>query len=164
MAADDEASGFGLVPVPDGDALAMFPDEPSTRHPLAVASAFAAAVENPEQYRVALLNLTTPESHEAWGDFSSIAPKLVDYGLASGVYQALDDKGRATPDVVYVRFVNMAGMGDFSYVSDGEVLVEARVLSMVWRPEVDSWQIHGIGGYVLPEELPRTSPGVGPAY
>jgi hypothetical protein len=78
------------------------------------------------------------------------------------VIQALDENGERTPDVVYVRFVDMAGMGDYSYVADGEALLDAQVLSMVWRPECDSWLLHSIGDYLRPEELPRTSPGIGP--
>lgn len=162
MAADDEPSGLGLIPVPDGDALTVLPDEPSTRHPLAVAAAFATGVEDPVHYRAGLLALTTPESHAAWGDFARVADLLVNHGLATGVIQALDEIGERTPDVVYVRFVDMAGMGDFSYVADGEVLLDAQVLSMVWRPEFDSWLIHSIGDYLRPEELPRSSPGTGP--
>ena len=158
----DKPTGLGLVPVPEGDPLASMPDQPSARYPLSVAAAFLAGVDDPLHFRSGLLNITTPESHGAWGDFEGVKDRLIDHGLASGVKKALDENGEPTPDVVYVRFVNMTGMGDFSYVSDGEVLVDVQVLSMVWRPEVDSWLIHGLGNYIRPEELPRTSPGVGP--
>ena len=96
------------------------------------------------------------------GDFAGVADLLVNHGLATGVIQALDEIGERTPDVVYVRFVDMTGMGDFSYVTDGEVLLDAQVLSMVWRPEFDSWLIHSIGatGAILTvkclHELQRT--------
>ncbi|BDI23535.1 hypothetical protein [Herbiconiux sp. L3-i23] len=36
-------------------------------------------------------------------------------------------------------------------------LVEVHVLSLVWRPELGCWRVHGVGGFVHPDALPRTS-------
>ena len=41
-------------------------------------------------------------------------------------------------------------------VAGGLVPTDARIISLVLRPEVGGWRVHGFGYPLDPEELPRT--------
>ncbi|MGO3813733.1 MAG: hypothetical protein ACTJHV_02900, partial [Cellulosimicrobium funkei] len=59
----------------DEEAAAALP-EPSLDDPVAVGILFLKALRDPVQYSNALHNLVTPESLDAWGDFSEAAKGL----------------------------------------------------------------------------------------
>lgn len=126
--------------------------EPSLLDPVSVAHLFFNAVQDHEEYQVALLNLTTPESHAAWGDFSEAAAFLAsidDLGFTSMVNQAVGD-----PDVVYASI--LSGVTQGYEVLDAQPVKAAAVLTLVRRPDHDGrWLVHQMGPFLLPEEVPH---------
>ena len=72
-------------PRPDLGGAAALP-EPSFDNPVAVMFAFVQALGDPGFFQTALEYLTTPESRDAWGDFTEAAAMLAaieDRGLGS---------------------------------------------------------------------------------
>jgi hypothetical protein len=147
LPADDQPSGLGLIPVPDD--WVKLPDKPFV-DPAATAECFIFALGDPVYYQQQLIDLTTPESRTAWGDFTAAASYLTDipnWGLVS--------RGqRPVPDVAYIAVLR--DVTGFLY-ADGDVAVEpAAVISLVDRPELGGWLVHAMGtAYVLPENMPR---------
>lgn len=126
--------------------------EPSLFDPVAVAHLFFSAVQQHEEFQVALLNITTPESHEAWGDFSEAAAFLAsveDLGFSSMVNQAVGD-----PGVVYASI--LSGVTQGFEVLDEQIVQAEAVLTIVRRPDHDGrWLVHQMGPPLLPEEVPH---------
>ncbi|XVU27442.1 hypothetical protein ACQPZJ_10510 [Actinoplanes sp. CA-054009] len=112
-----------------GEAEAVLP-EPRLDDPVSVGSMFCRALEDHQHYRRALLRLSTPESHAAWGDFSEAARMYADIpevGFASRANLAV-----GAPDVAYFKVL---GNVDRSYqVLDDQPLGMAAVITLVWRP------------------------------
>lgn len=136
----------------DEEALDALPEE-SLTDPVSVGVMFCnALVDDHVHYRTALSNLVTPESLEAWGDFSEPAAFLK--GLPDMGYGSMVNEAVGAPDVVYFKII---GDVPTSYqVIDAQPIEVAAVLTMVWRPEYNQWLIHSIGEYLQPEEVPRT--------
>lgn len=133
-------------------AKAIPEDDPS--NPAVVGHRFCEALEDHVYYRNALLNLTTPESHPAWGDFSEAAAR----------YASIEDAGFGTranyaegaSDVAYFKI--LSGVDESYQVLDEQIVPFAAVVTLVWRPERGMWLVHGMGDYIQPEKVPRTAP------
>lgn len=116
-------------------------------NPWAVAFAFWHAVLN-ENYEL-LEKVTTPESQGQW-DLADIHQRTETSGLASGVF-------KPCYDVAHVRL--LTDIGDEQeplQIVGGPMLTEARIISLVYRPELGGWRVHGIGYPLDPDELPRS--------
>lgn len=160
----DSVEGLGFIPVPDDVAASYFPATDTPLHPMSVAKWFLGAILKPDSTLIELTLLVTPESLPQWGDFTEVAPALDGYGLASGVRIGLDATGVPAPDVAYIQLLSLAETGNYtSVISEPTAVLRPLVLTLVWRPEVGSWQVHCIGAAAPVAALPRTSPGVGPA-
>jgi hypothetical protein len=139
---EDLPSGTGLVPgsIEDAvrDAGPMGPE-----NPVAVAFAFFAALTEDDGPNLGQLReLVTAESWDEWGDFGWARHRLDGYGLTTRVERRSDG-------IAYARFVPT---GDEIMVADTDVLITgARILSLIWRPELGIWQVHGLGDYWRPE-------------
>jgi hypothetical protein len=129
-------------------------------HPSFSAMAFMSVMANPEDHADALHSVVTPESIPAWGDFSETAAMLkeiVNWGVGS-----VPTAAEGAPDVAYVKILRDVTE---TYQQQGDALVEVpAVLTLIWRPEVGLWLVHGIGLPIPPADLPRTSPGVAPTF
>ncbi len=136
----------------DEEAARALP-EPSLTDPVAVSLMFCNALEDPAHYRNALLNLTTPESHNAWGDFSVAAEFL--QSIEDRGYGSMINKAAGTQDVGYFKV--LSGATESYQVLDEQPVLVAAVLTLVWRPERNQWLVHSIGDPLLPEDLPRTA-------
>lgn len=135
-----------LVSAPLDAALAaggpMTPDNPFA---VAVAFWYAVMQEDPE----GLSFVATPESFGQW-DLADANRRTEHSGLATGVY-------KPCYDVAYIKMVSdVDGAPDAAQVVDGSMLIGARVLSLVYRPELGGWRVHGMGHPVDPAGLPRT--------
>jgi len=137
-----EAEAQGAVP------------EPSLADPVSVGMMFCEALDDPGHYRTALLRLTTPESHAAWGDFSAAAEGLramPNVGFGSMVNEAV-----GAPDVVYFKV--LSDVVESYQVLDEQPVSLASIVTLVWRPERGQWLVHAMGGsYVKPDDVPRTA-------
>lgn len=133
-------------------------------HPSIFVDVFRAALETEStEERNALLAqaFVTPESIEAWGDFSR-AEALFASGLKISMTAFFPSE--AVHDVAYVRLVETS-----EHCSPRLADVPATVhATLVWRPELvgppkSSWRIHHLGEPVVPEFLPRTAPAADPS-
>jgi TIR domain len=136
----------GLVPGDLDEAMAaggpMTPD-----NPYAVAFAFwhAALNENYDDLEAVI----TPESGGQW-DLAEIRARTEGSGIATGVYQP-------RYDVAYVKLIsNLGDKEEPIHTVSNPLPVEARIISLVYRPELGGWRVHGLGHPVDPTELPRS--------
>jgi hypothetical protein len=136
----------GLVPGDLDEAMAaggpMTPD-----NPYAVAFAFwhAALGENYDDLEAVI----TPESRGQW-DLADIRIRTEDSGIATGVY-------KPRYDVAYVKLISNVGDEEEAIQALRNPLpVEARIISLVYRPELGGWRVHGVGHPVDPTDLPRS--------
>lgn len=98
-----------------------------------------------------LLSTVTPESI-GWWDLPSIRARTADCSLATGVVKPVYD-------VAYVRLLEglpLTPEGEAWQVIGGQILTNAMVISLVLRPELNGWRVHGVGYPVAPDDLPRT--------
>jgi hypothetical protein len=135
-----------LVPSSLDEAIAlggpMTPD-----NPYAVALAFWHAALDDDYDR--LDNLITPESRGQW-DLADIRDRTENSGIASGV-------SKPSYDVAHVKIIaDIISAGGPLRVADGPMLVEARIVSLVLRPELGGWRVHAFGRPLEPDQLPRT--------
>lgn len=144
---------------PDDEAQAAVagygPDEP-----FFTVQAFVSGLHDDSTPSEVLRSAVTPESVEAWGDFSGVREylkSLGDWGVGS--YPA---PAAGAPDVAYVKVLRDVPQ-TYRQTTDEMLLVPA-VLTLVWRPEVGFWLVHSIGEPADPSVLTRTSPGVAPSY
>lgn len=147
---EDQPPGEWRRFVDDEEAASGLP-EPSLDEPISVAMAFLSALDDPVRYRTALVNLTTPESHQAWGDFSEMAQvlsEIEDWGVASMVDEAVGDS-----DVVYAKVIR--GVDQTYEVLEEQVMNVAAIITLVWRPSFGRWMVHAVGDYVKPEDVPH---------
>lgn len=138
----------GLVPGELDEALAaggpMTPD-----NPYATAFAFwhAALNENYDDLDLVI----TPESRGQW-DLADIRARTQDSGIATGVY-------KPRYDVAYVKLIsNVGDKEEPIQVLRNPLPAEARIISLVYRPELGGWRVHGLGHPVDPTDLPRSWP------
>lgn len=136
----------------EGEAAAALP-EPSLTDPVSVGMMFCNALEDHRHYRNALLSLTTPESHAAWGDFAEAAraySEIPDPGFGSRANLAV-----GAPDVAYFKIIS--GVDRPYQVLDDQPLNAAAIVTLVWRPEWQQWLVHAMGLSLAPEDVPRTA-------
>jgi hypothetical protein len=138
----------GLVPGELDEAVAaggpMTPD-----NPYAVAFAFWHAALN-ENYGD-LESVITPESRGQW-DLADIRARTEDSGIATGVY-------KPRYDVAYVKLISGVDENEGPIqVLRNPLPTEARIISLVYRPELGGWRVHGLGHPVDPTDLPRSWP------
>jgi hypothetical protein len=137
----------GLVPGELDEAVAaggpMTPD-----NPYAVAFAFwhAALNENYDDLELVI----TPESRGQW-DLADIRARTEDSGIATGVY-------KPRYDVAYVKLISSVGDEEPIQVLRNPLPAEARIISLVYRPELGGWRVHGLGHPVDPTDLPGSWP------
>jgi TIR domain len=137
----------GLVPGELDEAVAaggpMTPD-----NPYAVAFAFwhAALNENYDDLELVI----TPESRGQW-DLADIRARTEDSGIATGVY-------KPRYDVAYVKLISSVGDEEQIQVLRNPLPAEARIISLVYRPELGGWRVHGLGHPVDPTDLPGSWP------
>lgn len=136
----------GLVPGDLHEAMAA--GGPMTLdNPYAVAFAFwhAALTDNYDD----LETITTPESR-GWWDLAEIRSSTENGGIATGIYKPLYD-------VAYVKIILAVGGGEEPLqVLRDPVPAEAKIISLVYRPELGGWRVHHIGSPLNPADLPRT--------
>ncbi len=153
LPADDQPPAKWFRDVSDEEALAGLPDEDSTDPVIAGVTFCNALTQNFPYYRTALKQLVTPESLDAWGDFSEAAAflnELPEMAFGSKVNEAV-----GAPDVVYFKILRDVTT---SYeVVDEQPINAAAVLTLIWRPERKQWLVHSIGDYSTLENLPRTA-------
>lgn len=137
----------GLVPGNLEEAIQaggpMTPD-----NPYAVAFALWRAVLN-ESYRDLDL-VITPESRGKW-DLRSLREATENSGLATGVVKPVYD-------VAYVKVISDIGSeteGSLQLLGD-PIPVDARIISLVYRPELGGWRAHHLGRPVDVRQLPRS--------
>jgi hypothetical protein len=137
----------GLVPGNLEDAIEaggpMTPD-----NPYAIAFALWSAILN-ESYRDLDL-VITPESRGKW-DLRSLREETENSGLATGVVKPVYD-------VAYMKLISDVGAeteGPLQLLGD-PIPVDARVISLVYRPELGGWRAHHLGRPVDARQLPRS--------
>lgn len=144
---DDDDAQFAMAALP--------PD-----HPVNIARVFFLGVRDENLAPEILEIIVTPESRRSWGDFSSTRDTI--RSLAGAGIGSLAHRAHGADDVVYVNVLTGVSSG---FTLTQPTPVEGMVFTLVWRPEAGHsgmWQIHQFGEYALPENLPRTSPGVAP--
>ncbi len=119
----------------------------SPDNPTSVALAFVGALAHEDymEHIEDLRRLCTPESVEAWGDFSEVRVRLQDRGLGTfPEYPA--------PGVAYVR---LPASPRLQGRATGPVTVDSLILTLQQRPDIDGhWHVHSVGLPCLPEALP----------
>lgn len=140
-----------LVPAPAEEAMAA--GGPLTRdNPYAVAFAWWYAVLQ-EDYGLLQL-IVTPESQGLW-NLAELRQATEESGITTGVM-------KPCYDVAYVRMPKDLGAdagvpeAEALKVAGGLVPLEARVISLVLRPELGGWRVHGFGNPADPQDIPRT--------
>ncbi|MEZ2390868.1 hypothetical protein AB6813_15255 [bacterium RCC_150] len=152
---DDQSSNWRR-PVTNEEIRRSLPSGPDLQDPTVVGYLFCDALGSHEEYRSALMRLVTPESVEAWGDFSEAAnyfKSIPDVGFGSIADRALGDD-----NVAYFKL--LGGVTESFQVLSDQIMIGAAVLTLVWRPEFGEWRVHGIGDPLLPERVPHGVPWV----
>lgn len=144
---------------PDLEFVPAAPDEVPPEYgmpfeePAGTVNLFLIGLDDPIGNRPALLQLTTPESHDAWGDFTETAQRIAEYGEFS-----FSSRGeRPVPDVAYIPILVDwdHSTGHKVVAADGAIVSAVAVLTVVNRPAHGGWLVHAIGRQVPPEQLPR---------
>jgi hypothetical protein len=148
---DDQPDGGGLVPTDDEAAAAAdVGDLTDPRNPMTTAIAFFNALTaDGAPDRGTLRKVCTPESWDAWGDFSDAVEAIAGRGLATRA----DPPGTGEPGVRYAKLVELPDPNQ-SMQSTGEIMVPALIITLQWRPTDGYWRVHGLGDYIRPEDLP----------
>jgi hypothetical protein len=117
-------------------------------NPYAVASAVWHAAQN-ENYDLELV--ITPESRGQW-DLADTRSRTEGSGIATGVY-------KPRYDVAYVKLIsNVGDREEPIQVLRDPLPVEARIISLVYRPELGGWRVHSLGHPVDPADPSRSRP------
>ncbi len=135
-----------LVPASVNEALAaggpLTPD-----NPFAVALTFWHLVLDDDYAN--LHTVITPESQGCW-NLEEIRHKSANGGITTGVM-------KPCYDIAYVRILSeVEGESGAMTVAGGLIPQEARVVSLVLRPELDGWRVHHFGLPQDPGAMPRT--------
>ncbi len=153
---------------PDGwsraDDLAFRIEVAGSRHPLRAAMRFIAALVRADPIDTRTLKaIVTPESRAGWGDFSGVR-RLIDGIEAPGFASHIPHTAPEDADVAQVFIVS--GVTAVTDLEPGDYVDAKAVMTLVWRPEVDGWLVHGLGAAIAPESLMpvRTSPGNAPDW
>jgi hypothetical protein len=140
-----------LVPAPAD--VAMAAGGPLTKdNPYAVALAWWYAVLN-DDYDI-LQEVVTPESQGLW-DLADLRQATESSGITTGVM-------KPCYDIAYVRMPTDLGPDgeapdvEALKVAGGLVPLDARIISLVLRPELGGWRVHGFGYPAAPQDIPRT--------
>jgi hypothetical protein len=131
-------------------------------HPAMIVDVFRTGLEfenRAARQKVLGEGFVTPESVEAWGDFSR-AQALFNTGLRISTTPWW---GRDAPDVAYVRLVET----DAHFAPQAAGIPATAHVTLVWRPEIavvpgTSWRLHHIGDPIHPDQVPRTAIGTDP--
>jgi hypothetical protein len=134
----------------DEEVRAVIP-EFSFQDPVAVGMMFCNALDDPEANLVALSRLATPESLEAFGDFTEAAAFIA--STPNVGYGSLANAAVGDEDVRYFKI--MSGIQDSYQVLDEQIMAARGVATLVWRNEFSEWRVHGIGDYIRPEQVPH---------
>jgi putative PIN family toxin of toxin-antitoxin system len=146
--------GPSLVPGDEAQAFGQARKE-GHENVLQTAAVFLAILG--EQNALDLLpHIVTPESRAAWiEDLARVREMTSDRGMASRA-------DYPSPDVAYVKLPPDPGE---TVKATGHVLLEgAIILTLQRRPELPDvlglggWRVHGVGGYVRPEDMPAARP------
>lgn len=132
--------------------------EAIVRDPHATALTFLYQLEQPARSVRALHALTTPESHDAWGDFSGAAAGVASLGLWE--LEPKLSRPAGANDVAYA--VVREPIDRVGSAAHAPVMSRMAIITMVWRQEQQRWLVHSLGRYVCPEDLPRSTGGVAP--
>lgn len=134
--------------VPDTIDAALRAGGPVTAdNPWAVAFAFWSCALN-DDYS-GLNSVVTPESEGQW-DLADICSRTQNSGITTAVI-------KPCYDVAYVRIISdVEDQADVTTVVGGLVPVEARIVTLVLRPEFGGWRVHYFGYPQDPARLPRT--------
>lgn len=118
----------------------------SEKNPFSVATAFYALAtsDSPEEWSQAL-ELTTPESE--WGDAKEIHDFLEGLGMTTYLEYPTDG-------VAYVRFVTPQKTNVVVESAHLGPVVQAKIMTLQFREEFDTWKVHSIGLPCPPEFLP----------
>jgi len=143
----------------DDDVMLMLHQRDDS-HPGHVALRFFLALTAVPRQVEALQSLVTPESLESWGDFSGAAAFLA--AVHEPALGTTPKPAEGAPDVAYMKV--LTGKPNVEIVTVPTHVLMVAFVTLVWRPELGQWRVHSIGDSVQPEDLPRTSPGVAPAY
>jgi putative PIN family toxin of toxin-antitoxin system len=116
---------------------------------------FFLAVMGDENALELLPHIVTPESEAAWiADLARVREMTSDRGIGSRAEYP-------SPDVAYVKLPPDPGE---TVKATGHVLLEGVIiLTLQRRPELPDalglggWRVHGVGGYVRPEDMPTES-------
>lgn len=118
-------------------------------NPFAVAFAFWRAILTDNYSDLGIF--VTPESRGVW-NLSELRKRTENGGLATGVM-------KPCYDVAYVRILTKdvpnTSTGTLE-IAGGLMLADAMIISLVLRPELGGWRVHGLGYPLDSDELPRT--------
>lgn len=130
-------------------------------HPSLFVDAFRVGLQNFNESTEAIARggFVTPESVDAWGDFTA-AREIASSSLKISMTALW---GIGAPDVAYVRLVDT----DEWRATDMRAVPAAAIVTLVWRPKIAiipgmSWRIHSVGVPLHPDEVPRTAAGIDP--
>ncbi len=143
---EDRPQGLGLVPATPEEAMEHAFRENPPGSPWRVGYAFYMALTRKSGLRLDLVrNLVTPESLDAWGDFSSSRELLKGTSITT-----LADT--PAPGVAYVRYPSDRGQ---TLRADTDTMIMVRaVATLQYRPELGEWRVHQLGEYCHPDHLP----------
>ena len=146
------------------DDLAFRIEVAGSRHPLRAATKFIAALALADPIDTGALEaIVTPESRATWGDFTAVR-RLIDGIEAPGFASHIPRSTPEDADVAQVFIVT--GVTAVTNLEPGDYVDATAVMTLVWRPEVDSWLVHAVGAPVAPDQLghARTAPGSAPDW
>jgi len=127
--------------------------------PLLTAFTFLQGIDN-RLSRDEMSATVTPESIDAWGDFSVIRDALAEIGdWGVGSYP---EPAPTASDVAYVKI--LANVPEVYQQQETASVAIAAWITLVWRPEAGIWLVHAFGNALDPTDVPRSSPGVAPDY
>lgn len=143
--------------VDDATAAANVSQNDDPHDPVAIGLAFVNALSGDELVDPSVL--VTPESIGAWGDFGAAREALL--AIEGRGFGSIADRAVDAEDVAYFKI--LAHVDQSFRVTEGDVVMMAGVVTLVWRPEFDRWMVHALGDRLRPEDVPRTSPDNAPA-
>ncbi|SIN91973.1 hypothetical protein [Agromyces cerinus] len=93
----------------------------------------------------ALQSVVTPESIQHWGSFDG-AREFLDR-------LAISNRTLRVPGAADVAFIKLVEGSQARVAQKPES--EVAYVALVWRPSLGGWRIHGIGGPIPADQLPR---------
>jgi hypothetical protein len=149
---DDQPPAEAFRPSTEEDVRNHLPeDDTSMQDPVALGIMFCDALDEYQDFPDVLARLVTPESLEAWGDFSEASAGLARIGQRG--YGSNADRAMGDNDVAYFKI--FSGVNESFRAIGDQIISAAAIVTMVWRPELGEWRVHQIGNYAKPEDVPR---------